>query len=489
MPTFIHWFRRDLRLHDNPALAAALHDSGGRVVPLFVLDQAVLSAERTGAARVMFMLETLRALDRSLRERGSRLIVRHGRPAEVIPQVIAESGAAGVYWNRDYTPFARTRDSRVAELLREHGIPGRTWKEAVIWESGEIMTGSRKPYTVYTPYWRRWRTAVEDARAALTAEEPLLPFARVADAIRSTPIPHAAELGFVTSQAIPPAGEDAALVRLIAFTRSESAHGIGGYAEGRNILALPATSRLSPYLRLGCLGPRTCLRAALHASERIADEQYQRSTETWLGELAWRDFYYQVLAEFPFVLRGCFKREYDQLAWENNEEFFDAWCRGHTGYPIVDAAMRQLQREAWMHNRARMIVASFLTKDLLIDWRWGDRFFMQQLVDGDHASNNGGWQWAAGTGTDAQPYFRIFNPINQGEKFDPDGAYVRRYVPELARVPNRYIHSPWLMSLDEQRRAGVRIGHDYPAPIVDHATQRTRAIALYRSVARGMGDR
>ncbi|HEX5691769.1 MAG TPA: FAD-binding domain-containing protein, partial [Roseiflexaceae bacterium] len=248
--------------------------------------------------------------------------------------------------------------------------------------------------------------------------------------------------------------------------------------------ALPATSRLSAYLRFGCIAPSACARAALAASERTGDSTKRKGAETWLGELAWRDFYYQTLAHFPYVLRGAYREQYNALEWENDEKLFEAWCEGRTGYPIVDAAMRQLNREAWMHNRARMIVSSFLVKDLLIDWRWGEQYFMKQLVDGDHASNNGGWQWAAGTGSNAQPYFRIFNPTSQGQKFDPRGEYVRRYVPELEHVPDRSIHEPWTMSDDEQREAKVRIGKDYPAPIVAHDDRRERALAMYRALRR-----
>jgi deoxyribodipyrimidine photo-lyase len=294
--------------------------------------------------------------------------------------------------------------------------------------------------------------------------------------ITSQPIPSLAELGFANNQIIPVGGEQAGLALLAAFIQAESG-GIGEYASRRDLMAAAGTSRLSAYLRLGCVAPQACLRAALALPP---SETTQASIETWISELAWRDFYYQILANFPHVLRGAFKQQYDAIAWENNPQLFAAWCAGQTGYPIVDAAMRQLSQEAWMHNRARMVVASFLTKDLLIDWRWGERFFMQMLVDGDLASNNGGWQWAAGTGTDAQPYFRIFNPTSQGQKFDPQGTYIRRYLPELASVADRYIHAPWTMPADEQRRVGVTIGLEYPAPIVDHAVQRERALAIYR---------
>ncbi|HMP43015.1 MAG TPA: FAD-binding domain-containing protein [Roseiflexaceae bacterium] len=276
---------------------------------------------------------------------------------------------------------------------------------------------------------------------------------------------------------LPPGGEAAGLQRLAVFTRPDGP--IAGYHRQRDLPALSGTSQLSPYLHLGCVAPAAALRAAQQAATNpLADA----GAAIWISELAWRDFYYQIMYHFPHVLRRAFRPQYDALAWENNEDLFAAWCAGRTGYPIVDAAMRQLRNEAWMHNRCRMIVASFLCKNLLIDWRWGEHYFMQQLVDGDRAANNGGWQWAAGTGTDAQPYFRIFNPTSQGEKFDPQGDYVRRYVPELRSVASRYIHQPWAMPPTEQQRVGVWIGKEYPLPIVDHGERRRAALELYRAV-------
>lgn len=473
MPTIIHWFRRDLRLSDNPAFTAASRISQGAVIPLFILDETVLQSSRTSAARVAFMLDSLRVLDESLRTQGSRLIVRHGSPEWCIAQLIDESEASGVYWNRDYSPFARRRDTVVEKMLDERGINVQTYKDAVIWETDDILTKNSTPYTVYTPYSRQWRARVENNPETW---EELTPFVlqAVPDKIVSNAIPSAADLGFSIQQSLPPGGEKAALDQLNAFVQSHNTFSLQEYDEQRNFPAKPATSRLSPYLRFGCVAPRTCLRAAYGAGAQ------QNGAHTWIGELAWRDFYYQILYHFPHVLQRSFKSDYDAIEWENNEAFFVAWREGRTGYPIVDAAMRQLTTEAWMHNRARMIVASFLTKDLLIDWRWGERYFMQQLVDGDHASNNGGWQWAAGTGTDAQPYFRIFNPVSQSEKFDPQGEYIRHYIPELQNVPTKFIHEPWKMPKDIQHKIGMRMGDDYPMPLVDHATQRQRALEMYK---------
>jgi deoxyribodipyrimidine photo-lyase len=480
MAPIIHWFRRDLRLYDNTALAAAAEESGGDVIPLFVLDPRLLDPQGrfTGVARVRFMLEALRDLDASLRDQGSALLLRRGDPCEEVPRLVRESGAAAVSWNRDYTPYATRRDHAMRQALEELGCPTRQAKDAVIWETDEILTKGGTPYTVYTPYARQWRQR--------TAEQPPTlrdtPHLRrpAADLPPGEPIPTLESLDLHTEQQAIRGGEQHARQMLADFTDLRRNHTIAGYHTDRDVLALPATSRLSAHLHMGTISPRACLQAAHEVEQRHSDAA--EGVQSWVGELAWRDFYVQILAHFPHVLRGAFRQEYDALAWDNNPELFAAWCAGRTGYPIVDAAMRQLQQEAWMHNRARMIVASFLTKDLLIDWRWGERYFMQRLVDGDPAANNGGWQWAAGTGTDAQPYFRIFNPTSQGRKFDAQGAYVRQYVPELARVPERFIHEPWKMSAAQQEEAGLQLGRDYPRPIVDHKEMRQRALALYKAV-------
>ena len=275
-----------------------------------------------------------------------------------------------------------------------------------------------------------------------------------------------------------PAGEAEAQRRLQAFAAGDGA-AIAGYRDGRNRPDLEGTSRLSPYLRFGMLSARQAVVAAQAARRAALTSDARSGSETWLTELIWREFYVSILYHFPHVRSGSFQRQYDRIAWDNDPAAFAAWCEGRTGVPIVDAAMRQLVTTGWMHNRCRMIVASFLVKDLLIDWRWGERFFMRHLVDGDPAANNGGWQWTAGTGTDAAPYFRIFNPVTQGQKFDPDGLYVRRWVPELANVPAKFIHEPWKLPPSDQRRAGCVIGQDYPAPIVDHAWARERTLAAY----------
>jgi deoxyribodipyrimidine photo-lyase len=479
MTVIVHWFRRDLRLADNTALAAASRDSDAAVVPLFVIDERLTDpgGRFTGPARVRFLLESLQELDAALRERGSALVFRRGDPRQIVPQVAREARADAVYWNRDYSPYAVARDAALAETLRVAGQHVQQFKDVVIRGPDEIFTQGGTPYTVYTPYSRQWHQRLEEHGIHL---EDMPTFGLTADTLpASEPLPSLDDLGLHTTQQAIPGGEQHGQELLRQFTDLRHTYTIRSYATDRDRPALPATSRLSAHLHLGTVSPRACVQAARQTTHQHPDAA--DGMRSWVNELAWRDFYIQILAHFPHVLRGAFKAQYNALQWENDPDLFAAWCEGQTGYPIVDAAMRQLNTEAWMHNRARMIVASFLTKDLLIDWRQGERYFMQQLVDGDPAANNGGWQWAAGTGTDAQPYFRIFNPTSQGTKFDPQGDYVRHYLPELTAVPDRFIHEPWKMNEEMQQQTGVRIGRDYPAPIVDHKRQRQRALDMYKA--------
>lgn len=468
MTTAIWWIRRDLRLRDNQALTQAMAH-GQQVVPLFILDPGLLQSPQAGQARTTFLFESLRALDADLRTRGGRLVVCRGRPERVLTHVQQRTGATAIFAEADGSPYANTRDLPLAATLPIHFTPGRTALPI-----HEVRKQDGEPYVVFTPYRRQWLTkklpTVKDILPAPTHFS-------VPDIIEGVKIPQGA--GFPTYSAFP-AGEGEAQARLQNFLRNDMKNAVYDYANQRDRMDLDSTSHLSPYLRFGMLSARTAVVGALQAVEQAPSDQSQQQAQVWLDELIWREFYAAILQHFPRVMQGSFRPEYDGIDWANDPVDFAAWCEGRTGYPIVDAAMRQLNQTGWMHNRARMIVASFLVKDLLIDWRWGERYFMQKLLDGDPAANNGGWQWAAGTGTDAAPYFRIFNPITQGEKFDPLGDYVRRYLPEVARVPSKFIHRPWTMTISDQQRAHCLIGQDYPQPIVDHSWARQRTLDAYK---------
>ena len=468
----LYWFRRSLRLDDNRALTEAIA-SAAQVVPVFILDPAILTSASTGPARTRFLFEALADVDASLRQRGSRLIVRHGKPLEELERLAQETGATALHFGREYSPYGRKRDEVVTKALEKRGVAVQSFGDHLLTEPEDIRTKTGGTYTVFTPYKRVW------------FEQPIDTPLPAPERISTPPRLHREDLpklpaklgvaGALDQNPRVKGSEAEAAKWLDAFLQNCA----GDYDTARDYPAQEGTSRLSAYLKFGVISPR---RVFAHVQERRKSLGLEKKSglDTWLTELAWRDFYYQILFHFPHVVGGAFRPVYNNVSWENDETLFQAWCEGRTGYPFVDAAQRQLNSEAWMHNRARMVTASFLTKDLLCDWRWGEKYFMQKLVDGDLASNNGGWQWAAGTGTDAQPFFRIFNPVSQGEKFDPDGEYVKRWIPELKRVPAKYVHRPWELSPAEQEAVGCVLGRDYPKPIVDHKVQREKALALYR---------
>jgi deoxyribodipyrimidine photo-lyase len=409
--------------------------------------------------------------------------VRRGEPVEELLKLCRETEASALFFNRDYEPYARDRDERALTTLRAAGIRAESFKDRLIVEPHELRTSDGRPFTVYTPFRKRWLALLEQD-PALTAKQlggDALRFAPIADAIESLPLPSGDDLGFPTDQAMPEAGEEAAQRLLRSFVRRGET-GLREYHHNRNRLGVEGTSRLAPHLRHGTLSPRAPARVALAMRDRSADDEARKGCETWLGELAWRDFYTGIMYRFPHVLERPYRELFRDFPYRDAPDELRAWQRGATGYPIVDAAQRQLNREAFMHNRARMISASFLIKDLLIDYRAGELYFMQQLACGDAAVNNGNWQWVAGSSNDPQPYFRIFNPVTQGQTYDPDGSYVRRYVPELANVPDPYIHAPWTMPASVAAEAGVTLGRDYPAPIVEHKAARDRALAVFREV-------
>jgi deoxyribodipyrimidine photo-lyase len=439
--TSLVWFRRDVRLADNPAWAAGTHAK--RVCPLFVIDPNLYDA--ASPRRLALLVAGLQALDEQLQEMGGRLRVERGDPTAVLPEVAAALGAGSVHINEEVTPYGTARDRAVAErvpLDQHDGLYIHAW--------GSVLTGAGTPFRVFTPFHRAWdRLEVRPAPATGDAE----PTTEIG-------------VGVPEEDAPPiPAGTAAALSRLDAFLDR-----VDRYDEERDRPDLDATSRLSVDLKYGWIGPRQVLEAV------EGDSPGRRS---FVRQLAWRDFHAHVLAAQPGSVNESMRSEYRSIPWRQAPDELRAWKRGMTGYPIVDAAMRQLAAEGWIHNRLRMLAASFLVKDLLIDWRVGERFLRRHLLDGDVAQNVGNWQWVAGTGSDAAPYFRIFNPVTQSRRFDPGGAYIRRWVPELAQLSDNMIHAPWEAASEDLAALGVALGETYPEPIIDHAEARERTLAAY----------
>jgi deoxyribodipyrimidine photo-lyase len=478
----LFWFRRDLRCDDNAGLYQALRQARA-VHCVFVFDSEILeklTQPRIGLRpdrRVEFLWHSVHELRRDLRALGGDLQVLHGAAHELIPRLALQLQAGAVFINHDYEPAALVRDDRVRAALGASGVNFHTFKDQVIFEKSEILTQVGKPYSVFTPYKNAWLAQVNDFYLKAYPVEKYR--ANLARAHEPASLPSLAALGFETSNLLQ--------LKLTPGTRGarelfeDFKQRIAHYKARRDYPGVKGVSYLSVHQRFGTISIRELA--------RFAHEIRNEGAATWLSELIWRDFYFQILWHFPHVVEHAFKREYEALEFENRRDYFDAWCSGHTGYPIVDAAMRQINQTGYMHNRLRMITACFLVKDLLIDWRWGERYFAAALTDFDLAANNGGWQWAASTGCDAQPYFRIFNPLTQSQRFDPDGRFIRRYLPELARCTDEHIHAPWLMSAAEQAAAGVCIGRDYPGPIVDHAAQRAKALALFGRVREKTNDK
>jgi deoxyribodipyrimidine photo-lyase len=465
------WFRQDLRLADNPALAAAV-ESGRPIIPLYILEPD----SPLGGASLWWLDKSLTSLVASLQTLGSRLILRRGDPVHQIGEIIAATGAGGVVWNRLYDKHSVARDSALKSDLRADGVEAQSFDGGLLVEPWTVKSGSGDPYKVFTPFWRAARGVLVDRPAFATpASLPAPPSWPGSESLADWGL-HPTRPDWSAGFDLWNPGEAGARALLDRFLDGP----VKTYADTRNLPGVEGTSRLSPHLHFGEIGPRQVWRAAQAATE--AGHAPAGEAAKFLAEVGWREFNHHLLFHWPDLPTANFKPEFDRFVWRDDPAGLKAWQTGRTGYPIVDAGMRELWTTGFMHNRVRMIVASFLIKHLMIDWREGEAWFRDTLVDADIAQNAANWQWVAGSGADASPWFRIFNPITQGEKFDPDGAYVRRWCPELAKLPNDVIHQPWTASEGRLIAAGVALGRTYPRPIVDHATARTRALDAYAAV-------
>jgi len=463
--TNIWWIRRDIRLNDNQSLHAAL-EGADYLVPLFIIEPELMA--EAAPKRRSFLLSALADLDTQLRKRGSQLILRQGPANKAFQSLSEKLEDMAIYAHEDFSPFARHRDEEIKadfNLKFSQGV--------VLRHPTSVLKDDGDPYVVFTPYKNTWyEKPLPTPADTLPVPEKLHP---LPEGLQTKSLPEAdAPAGF-------PGSEEEARKRLSRFIEN----GIGKYQSRRDRMNLEGTSQLSPYFRFGLISPREAFAKAQVARIQAKSDQKRLEISTWMDELVWREFYTTILYHFPRVMDGPFREDYKDIRWRNAPEDLQTWQEGQTGFPIVDACMRQLINTGWMHNRGRMIAASFLTKDLLINWQEGESWFMANLVDGDPAANNGGWQWSAGTGTDAAPYFRIFNPVLQGQKHDTDAEYIARWVPELRELPVKYRHEPWKMSQDEAKSYYFNLGKDYPQRIVDHKFARQRTLDAYKSARSG----
>ena len=474
----IVWFRQDLRLSDNPALAAAAK-SGRPVLPLYILDEETPGDWTPGGAARWWLHHSLQALGESLAGLGAPLVLMRGRAEDILPRLATRLGAGAVVWNRCYEPTARARDTALKAALKDQGLEVESFNASLLFEPWEIATKAGKAFAVFTPFWKAC-LAHEAPPKPQPAPKTLRPSAKApgGESLSSWKLlPRKPDWAKGFAKLWTP-GEAGAKARLKSFL----AAALADYAEARDRPAGETTSRLSPHLHWGEIGPRQVWHALGPQSARDGRTRRGKATAKFLSEVGWREFSYHLLFNFPGLPEANVRDSFNAFPWRRDARALRAWQAGRTGYPIVDAGMRELWATGWMHNRVRMIVASFLTKHLLIHWREGAKWFWDTLVDADLANNSASWQWVAGCGVDAAPYFRIFNPVLQGEKFDPEGAYVRRWVPELAGLPNSCLHKPWEASAEILRAAGITPGKTYPKPMVEHAAARARALAAFETI-------
>ena len=480
-PTLV-WFRQDLRLQDNPAWHAALV-RGAPIIPVYVLDEESEGGWKIGSAARWWLHHSLAALHDSLRECGSRLVLARGATGRVLRDLIRAVDAGAVFWNRRYEPAAVAFEQRLESVLAASGIEVKTFNASLLQEPEAIRNRQGRPFQVFTPYWRHCLTLPPRAPLKFAAESLPSPAAWPVS-LRLEALELRPKVGWdaAFSRQWEP-GEKGAARRLRHFI----AHEMEEYAAARDVLASEGTSRLSPHLHFGEISPRQIWSAIRKAGKDSGVFPPGRGAAVFLAELGWREFAHHLLFHFPHTPERPLRERFQQFPWASDpgNAKLRAWQRGQTGYPVVDAAMRQLWSIGWMHNRARMIVASFLVKHLRLPWQKGATWFWDTLVDADLANNTLGWQWSAGCGADAAPYFRIFAPVRQGQKFDSDGEYVRRWVPELARMPSRFIHAPWTAPASVRHEAGVVLDDNYPSPIVDHAVARAEALAAFQQLGKG----
>lgn len=465
--TAIVWFRQDLRLSDNPALSAAVK-SGAKILPVYILDDDNAGDWKMGGASRAWLHRSLESLNDSL---GGHLAFIKGDASVQIPALAQEIGASAVYWNRCYEPWRVKRDKHIKETLKELAIEPHSYNGSLLWEPWDVLKSDGTPYKVFTPYYRRGCLSKDDPRTPLPAPSKITFHAHKECTLD--------DLALLPQKPEPrwdkemmsgwQAGEKGAQARLKHFI----AHGLDDYKEGRNFMAQDNVSRLSTHLHFGEVSPNQ----AWHAVKAQGDNG---NVDMFCSELGWREFSHHLLYHFPDMTRAPLQERFKAFPWAKNKKHLEAWQRGQTGYPVVDAAMRELWQSGYMHNRARMIVGSYLVKHLLLHWHHGEDWFWDCLIDADLANNSASWQWIAGCGADAAPYFRIFNPVTQGEKFDPTGEYVRKYVPEIAALPDKYLNKPWDAPPDILARAGIKLGTTYPAPIVDHGEARERALEAFK---------
>lgn len=474
-PHHVVWLRQDLRSTDNTALMAACENPEAIVTALYVATPKQWSAHDVAGVRIDFERRHLTMLQETLKSLGIALVVLQCDDFAAIPSLLShwlqQHGVSALFANKQYELNELTRDQQVSEALNKVGVTSSWFDDLCIIPPGQVLKADAGYYTVFTPFKRNWLGIIEQ-QGVRVAAAPLPRKNRVNAMLWASWSYIPSHVTEAVSKHLWPVGEDSAYQRLLQFIDNDGA----SYKEQRDLAAENGTSTLSPYLAAGIISARQCLQLALHKRGH-SNTQNRLGFDTWISELCWRDFYKHILVGFPHVCRHqAFKRETDQLKWRHDEALFAAWCEGRTGFPIVDAAMKQLQQTGWMHNRLRMITAMFLTKDLFIDWRLGEQFFMRHLIDGDLSANNGGWQWSASTGNDAAPYFRIFNPVLQSQKCDPEGRYIRQFLPELAHLDNKQIHEPYA-------KGKSVVGLRYPRPIVDHNEARQHTLASFKSLS------